>query len=97
MTIFDKQPGALWSQAAAVFSVCDSIQNVVSPNWRNGNGRPKGSGTAEQTVLEWRQQHPDGRKVDCIRETGLSKPTVYRWWDSGESLTLSDQNGIINI
>lgn len=44
-------------------------------------GRPIGSGTAEQTVLEWRQQHPEERKVDCIRETGLTKPTVYKWWN----------------
>lgn len=53
-------------------------------NWREGNGRPKGSGTAEQAVREWQQQHPDGRKVDCIRETGLSKPTVYKWWRIAE-------------
>lgn len=31
-------------------------------------------------VEEWQQQHPEGRKADCIRETGLSKPTVYKWW-----------------
>ena len=43
-------------------------------------GRPNGSGTAEQTVREWQMLHPEGRKVDCIRETGLSKPTVYKWW-----------------
>ena len=45
------------------------------------NGRPKGSGTAEKKVREWRELHPDGKKADCIRETGLSKPTVYKWWD----------------
>lgn len=50
-------------------------------NWREGNGRPKGSGTAEKTVREWRMLHPEGRKADCIRETGLSKPTVYKWWE----------------
>jgi hypothetical protein len=47
-------------------------------------GRPKGSGTTEQTVREWQDSHPDGRKADCIRETGLSKPTTeplyYKWW-----------------
>lgn len=32
-------------------------------------------------VQEWRQEHPRGRKADCIRDTGLSKPTVYKWWD----------------
>lgn len=31
-------------------------------------------------VEEWQRQHPDGKKADCIRETGLSKPTVYKWW-----------------
>lgn len=41
-------------------------------------GRP----TAEQVVRKWRALHPDGRKADCIRETGLSKPTVYKWWQA---------------
>ena len=31
-------------------------------------------------VKSWRKEHPDGKKADCIRETGLSKPTVYKWW-----------------
>lgn len=46
------------------------------------NGRPKGSGTAQDKVIEWQQKHPNGKKADCIRETGLSKPTVYKWWTS---------------
>ena len=45
-------------------------------------GRPKGSGTAEQKVRDWRRQHPEGRKADCIRDTGLDKKTVYKWWDT---------------
>ena len=45
--------------------------------WRAGNGRrPK-----KDVVQRWRAEHPDGRKADCIRDTGLSKPTVYKWWD----------------
>lgn len=39
-------------------------------------GRP----TAQAKVRAWQVEHPDGRKAECIRETGLSKPTVYRWW-----------------
>lgn len=60
-----------------------AVQNIDYPDgeWREGNGRPKGSGTAEQTVREWQKNHPEGRKADCIRETGLSKPTVYKWWN----------------
>ena len=48
--------------------------------WTDGNGRPIGSGTAEEKVKEWRKAHPEGKKADCIRETGLSKPTVLKWW-----------------
>ena len=45
--------------------------------WREGNGRK----TKEETVYIWRADNPNGTKADCIRETGLSKPTVYKWWD----------------
>lgn len=45
-------------------------------------GRPKGSGTAQQKVVAYRSAHPDALKADCIRETGLSKKTVYKWWDA---------------
>ena len=24
----------------------------------------------------------EGKKADCIRDTGLSKPTVYKWWQT---------------
>lgn len=40
-------------------------------------GRPKGSGEKSKIVEEWQRQHPDGKKADCIRETGLAKHTVY--------------------
>jgi hypothetical protein len=49
-------------------------------NWRNTEGRP----TAKQTVMDWQIIHPDGKKADCIRDTGLSKKTVYKWWDFKE-------------
>lgn len=55
-----------------------AVQAVDYPDgeWREGNGRkPK-----KDIVEEWLLRHPDGTKADCIRETGLSKPTVYKWW-----------------
>lgn len=57
-----------------------AVQMIDYPagEWRNAKGRP----TAEQTVRSWRETHPDGKKADCIRDTGLSKPTVYKWWDA---------------
>ena len=44
-------------------------------------GRPIGSGTAQEHVYEWRQQHPEGRKADCHRDTGLDPKTIRKWWD----------------
>ena len=44
--------------------------------WTDGNGRPD----KLSVVAEWRSEHSEGTKAECIRETGLSKPTVYRWW-----------------
>ena len=55
-----------------------AVQAVDYPSgeWREGNGRkPK-----EEIVREWLRTHPGGKKADCIRDTGLSKPTVYKWW-----------------
>ena len=41
-------------------------------------GRPD----KQKIVEEWRESHQDGRKADCIRDTGLDKKTVYKWWNS---------------
>ncbi len=48
--------------------------------WRNKDGRPS---KAEQ-VTEWRATHPKGSPKQCIEETGISKNTVYKWWNSTE-------------
>ena len=32
-------------------------------------------------VQQWRRENPEGRKVDCVKALGLSKPTVYKHWD----------------
>lgn len=35
-------------------------------------------------VRQWRIDHPEGRKADCIRETGFDKKTVYKHWNTVE-------------
>ena len=44
----------------------------------NKDGRPI---TKDKVVIAWRQQHPSGNKADCIRDTGLSRPTVAKYWN----------------
>ena len=45
--------------------------------WRNKKGQPSKSAI----VKMWRIAHPDGKKIDCQRETGLSRPTVLKHWE----------------
>ena len=49
---------------------------VANSECTNG-GRP----TAQQRVYEWRLQHPEGRKADCNRDTGIDPKTIRKWWD----------------
>ena len=58
----------------------DEIQG--KKDWRNKEGRPKGSGTAQEQVLTWRLEHPDGKKIECHRDTQLSRVTIDRWWNT---------------
>ena len=44
--------------------------------YRN-NGRPN----KRQVVIGWRSDHPDGIKAECIRETGLDRKTVSKYWN----------------
>ena len=39
-------------------------------------GRP----IKQAQVEEWQRNNPGGRKIDCERETGLSRHTVLKWW-----------------
>ena len=49
-------------------------------SWMNKDGRPK----KDKEVEEWQIQHPDGRKADCMKETGLNWRTVSKYWKKKE-------------
>lgn len=55
------------------------IELGENENWNKG-GRPKGSGEKKELVEEWRKAHPIGTKKQCKDETGLSYPTIRKWW-----------------
>lgn len=50
--------------------------------FKNPEGRPVGSGTAEKTIAEYRKNHPEHTVTQVARELGLSRPTVYKWWNA---------------
>ena len=49
-----------------------SMGEIVS-----GGGRPDKA----NVVLEWKKNNPHGKKIDCHRETGLSRVTIDKWWN----------------
>lgn len=52
----------------------------------SGGGRP----SKEAIVTGWRIAHPDGKKIDCHRETGLSRMTIDKWWNAPRQYTIYD-------
>ena len=55
------------------------IRDEINQNthWRDGNGRPN----EEKKVFLYLSEKPFARKCDVIRGTGLSKKTVYKYFD----------------
>lgn len=43
-------------------------------------GRPKGSSAQREIIEAYKRDHPEAKPKDCIRDTGISKSTVYKWW-----------------
>ena len=56
------------------------VRDEINGNtdWRNKDGAPSKQGT----VMVWRVRHPKGSKAECKRDTGLSYPTIRKWWDA---------------
>lgn len=36
--------------------------------------------TKEQIVKKYREKNTNARKSDCIKDTGIDKKIVYKWW-----------------
>ena len=59
-----------------------ALQEIYNPNWRNKEGRPKGSGTKVEQIKAWRLANSNGKKIECERELGVSRHTVLKWWNA---------------
>ena len=61
-------------------------------NWRNTKGRP----SKLNDVIEYLILNQNATKYGCIKDTGLSKMTVYKYWDNAKSL-IETQKKLINF
>lgn len=60
--------------ARAIQEINDRVNRTT---WRNKNGQP----LKKDIVIEWRKNNPKGKKIECERETKLSRHTVLKWWN----------------
>ena len=42
---------------------------------------PEGRPDKQQIVQKWQLENPEGTKYQCVKDTGLSKNTVKKWWN----------------
>ena len=64
-------------------TIARATRDILHPEgWQNTKGRPKGSSTQHKQIAAYRAEHPNATPSDCIRDTGISKSTIYRWWES---------------
>mgnify|MGYP003372571787 CR=1 FL=1 len=58
----------------------DILQNEKGvKNWYE-NSPHSGRKSKKEIVEEWKKNNPDGKKMDCHRDTGLSRVTIDKWW-----------------
>ena len=86
---YQKQSDHL-EEARAIRDIRMKRENKV---WYNENGAP----TKEDQVYLWRSQNPKGTKADCIRDTGISKMTVYKWWESEPFIELREDDYVSHL
>lgn len=58
--------------------VCRLIkkQKARKGELQNPDGRPSKQGE----VRLWRLKHPNGKIIDCIKDTGMARATIKKWW-----------------
>lgn len=57
-----------------------AVQKVDYPNGEWRGRQPK-----QLTVQLWQATHPTGTKMQCHKDTGLSRTTIDKWWKKSEA------------
>lgn len=67
-------------------AIRDIRQRRKGTKWTDNNGRP----SAQEQVIQWKADNPEAKPKDCIAATGLSKNTVYKWWNTALIINVDD-------
>ena len=57
-----------------------AVEMIDYPNyeWRNKDGRP----TKQEEIKLYKAEHPEATPTEAARDLGVSRTTIYRWWDT---------------
>lgn len=68
--------------------ICGNEWCTVASELIRGSGCPVcqikkvGERKSKKSIIkEWRKNNPTGNKLQCEKQTGISRMTVYKWWD----------------
>lgn len=68
--------------------ICGNIWSTPASELLKGTGCPKcqikrvGLNKQKKTLIkEWKIKNPTGNKLQCEKETGISRMTIYKWWN----------------
>ena len=73
--LYDRETGR------KTINICKSNREMILKSMRE-HGQIKGRPDKQLIIQKWRAEHPNGRKFDCHRDTGISRPTIDKWWDA---------------
>lgn len=69
----------------------NSVRNVFVSKQKDGQLKeirivfnPKKSTESQKRIKDWRLNHPSGTKSACYRDTGISRPTINKYWQDVE-------------
>lgn len=59
--------------------IARATRDILHPEgWQNKDGRP----SHKNLIKAYQNEHPYSKPMDCVADTGISKSTVYRWWNN---------------
>ena len=77
-------------------AIRDERMAELGKSWGNLDGRPKGSGTLETKIRQWRADNPEGSKAQANRDLGIDPKTIRKWWEKPKPKTRGRKKGNVD-
>ena len=69
-------------------AIRDVNMEIKGKDWRNNNGRPKGSGSKERLVKDYLKENPMAKIEDLVKDLNVNKKTAYKYYPKTDKKAL---------